>query len=231
MPNISKLQDYGNLIAIIFSDGSRVFAYPSSANLYYVNSNSNDIISLEVYGNQICINISGGVKVLAYPSTGGLWYVGPNADIGIDDWQWPLAQPPWSIVSGYGMRVSPIDGQLRMHWGVDISGGGINNTPILAASHGIVRNKGTNPGASYGYNLGIEHDDGSGTFYGHMIAASPLTVGQIVNLSTVVGRVGATGDATGPHLHFNTQSIFNNNANTNAVNPVDFMADRNAVMP
>lgn len=101
------------------------------------------------------------------------------------------------VTSQYGWRTDPFTGQKTFHGGVDI--GLPEGTPIYASAAGVVIEAGIKGG--YGYTVMIQHDDGFVTLYGH---ASKLLVkeGQRVAQGQLIARVGSTGRATGPHLHF-----------------------------
>ncbi len=104
------------------------------------------------------------------------------------------------ISSGYGNRKHPILGYSRMHKGLDY--GAPKGTPILAAGDGIIEvMKYTKNG--YGKYLKIRHTPKYGTLYGHMDRyAKGLKVGSRVSQGDIIGYVGSTGLATGPHLHY-----------------------------
>lgn len=231
MATVTKLQVFNDEIKILFSDGSHILAFYSNS-IYIPQNNTNGIKYLKDYGNIIAINYTDGTINLAYPTgnslfvTKGTYSPGPT-------WIWPVhyradGVTKWNLGDGYGSRISPITGLPEFHYGQDINGSGINNWPIVAPSHGVVQAVGTNPSASYGYNVHLSHDDGTGTFYGHMIALPPVSVGQIVNLGDHIGNVGATGDATGPHLHYNTQTVYASGANSNTQDPLIFMSSKGA---
>jgi murein DD-endopeptidase MepM/ murein hydrolase activator NlpD len=86
----------------------------------------------------------------------------------------------------------------QYHPGVDI--GAPYGAPIYASHSGVVIAAGWNNG---GYGNWVELDNGNGivTIYGHMSQVLVVT-GQTVSQGQVIGRVGATGEATGPHLHY-----------------------------
>jgi murein DD-endopeptidase MepM/ murein hydrolase activator NlpD len=103
------------------------------------------------------------------------------------------------LTSGFGMRMHPILGYTRMHKGVDF--GVPTGTPIYAAGEGTVEFSGWAGG--YGRFVKIKHNPHMETAYGHMSRiALTTTVGRHVSQGQVIGYVGMTGDATGPHLHF-----------------------------
>ena len=101
------------------------------------------------------------------------------------------------ISSGFGERFHPILHTMRMHDGVDLAAAW--GTPIVAAADGRVASAGWRGG--YGRAVQIVHSGGIETLYGHMsrIAAQP---GEAVRQGQVIGYVGASGLATGPHLHY-----------------------------
>ena len=101
--------------------------------------------------------------------------------------------------SGFGMRRHPILGYTRMHTGVDWAAP--MGTPIFAAGNGTVIKAGRESG--YGNRVEIQHANGYITTYNHMSGfARGLTEGQRVRQGQVIGYLGMTGLATGPHLHY-----------------------------
>ncbi|MBP5176897.1 MAG: M23 family metallopeptidase, partial [Treponema sp.] len=102
------------------------------------------------------------------------------------------------VTSPFGMRISPISGKWLMHKGVDLAAP--TGTPIKACKSGTVTYAvSMNP--TYGNYVVIDHGGGMTSLYGHM---SQILVkkGQKVTTNQVIGKVGSTGLATGPHLHF-----------------------------
>jgi len=103
------------------------------------------------------------------------------------------------ITSGFGMRLHPILGYSRMHKGIDF--GAPMGTPIFAAGDGVIAQIG--PYAGYGNYVRIKHNATYGTAYAHISRfAGGLRVGSRVRQGQVIAYVGMTGEATGPHLHF-----------------------------
>ncbi|HZZ69071.1 MAG TPA: M23 family metallopeptidase [Phenylobacterium sp.] len=103
------------------------------------------------------------------------------------------------ITSLFGMRKHPILGYTRAHQGIDFGAG--YGTPILAAGDGVVAQAA--PWGGYGNWLRIRHAEGWDTGYGHISRfAAGIHPGVHVHQGQVVAYVGATGLATGPHLHY-----------------------------
>src|SRR5262249_10158648 len=103
------------------------------------------------------------------------------------------------ISSGFGMRLHPILGYTRMHKGVDFAAP--QGTKIFASGAGTIEMAGLKGG--YGNYIKIRHDSGYETAYGHMRAfARGMKAGIRVAQGEVIGYVGMTGEATGPHLHY-----------------------------
>jgi murein DD-endopeptidase MepM/ murein hydrolase activator NlpD len=96
-------------------------------------------------------------------------------------------------------RRHPVLNRIRAHRGVDYAAP--TGTPVRAAGEGRVRFVGRQGG--YGNVVELEHGSGVVTVYGHLSRfATQLKRGQRVALGSVIGYVGSTGLATGPHLHY-----------------------------
>lgn len=95
-------------------------------------------------------------------------------------------------------RWHPITNRPRPHEGVDIAAA--PGTPILAAARGRVTYAGRN--GDYGWMVEIDHGNGLVTRYAHMLNRPPVNAGQRVERWQKIGEVGASGLATGPHLHY-----------------------------
>ncbi len=113
------------------------------------------------------------------------------------NWLWPT-RSGYTISSGYGYRVSPFSSYRELHTGLDISGTGYGS-PIYASNNGKVVTAEYH--YSYGNHVVINHNNGYSSMYAHMSRIA-VKVGQIVARGQIIGYVGATGSATGPHLHF-----------------------------
>jgi murein DD-endopeptidase MepM/ murein hydrolase activator NlpD len=103
------------------------------------------------------------------------------------------------ITSGFGMRMHPLLGYSKMHKGIDF--GAPTGTPIYAAGTGTIVEMGKK--GAYGNYVRIRHNGEYQTAYAHMSKfAKGLRKGDQVRQGEVIGYVGATGRATGPHLHY-----------------------------
>ena len=103
------------------------------------------------------------------------------------------------ISSGFSMRMHPILGVWKQHKGVDFAAA--TGTPIHAAGDGVIDFEGQQNG--YGNVVVIKHWSNYSTAYGHMSRFAPgIHKGSKVSQGDVVGYVGMTGWATGPHLHY-----------------------------
>lgn len=110
---------------------------------------------------------------------------------------WPAPSCHY-ISSPYGWRSS------GWHNGIDLvkSGGGALGTPVIASRSGRVEVV-QRSNSGYGNMVLINHGDGYKTRYAHMVKGSiSVSVGEYVDAGQTIGRVGSTGNSTGPHLHF-----------------------------
>lgn len=125
----------------------------------------------------------------------------PN--IGTGNWIWPTTG--YTISSEYGWRIDPFTGKPALHDGMDVTGA--YGAPVFAVDNGIVYSVGSKANDKYyfvnGNTVIINHQNGYYTYYGHLNKPSTfLTVGQTVSKGDVIGYIGTTGAATGPHVHF-----------------------------
>lgn len=126
-----------------------------------------------------------------------------RAEISGDSYKKPLRNS-YYISSPYGWRVSPFDATRRSyHNGIDLACP--KGTPIYATAAGTVVTAGYSN--VYGNYVIIKHTSGYKSLYGHMSVVN-VKNGQYVDQGTVIGKVGSTGQSTGPHLHF---TMYKNN--------------------
>ncbi|HTN62896.1 MAG TPA: M23 family metallopeptidase, partial [Devosia sp.] len=119
-------------------------------------------------------------------------------------------------------RIHPIFHTRKLHTGVDLAAR--SGTPIYAAGDGVVEFHGWQSG--YGNKIEIKHVNGFETAYAHMSRYEPgIQVGTRVRQGQLIGYVGSTGYATGPHLHFEMK------INGNLVDPLSVKLPRENTMP
>lgn len=131
-----------------------------------------------------------------------------------------LAQTPtiWPttgfITSGFGMRIDPFTGKQTFHKGIDIATN-LGN-PVLAPAEGVVVE--TKNDRIGGKTILISHGGGINTLFYHLdkILVKP---GQKVKRGDIIGLVGKTGKALGPHLHYEVR------VNGRSVNPLQFILE------
>ncbi|MFP3646683.1 M23 family metallopeptidase [Paraburkholderia sp. SIMBA_054] len=108
--------------------------------------------------------------------------------------------PSAIITSPFGVREHPVKGGLHQHTGVDLSAP--FGTPVRAAAEGTITTIGFDR-SGYGRYVVLQHSDGYSTWYAHLSSIfSTVRVGLRLSVGQLLGKVGRTGDATGPHLHF-----------------------------
>jgi murein DD-endopeptidase MepM/ murein hydrolase activator NlpD len=114
----------------------------------------------------------------------------------------PVGSTDIIIKSGFGNRTDPISNETRFHKGIDIAyevPGEIENEPVYAVYEGTIAFAGEAGGA--GNMVRIDHGGSIETKYMHL-SKILVNKGDKVESGQEIGRVGQTGRATGPHLHF-----------------------------
>ena len=127
---------------------------------------------------------------------------------------WPVHG--W-LSAGYGMRSDPFNGERDFHPGLDISAE--RGTPIRATAAGKVELAA--PSGDYGNLVVVDHGYGLVTRYGHL-SKFAVWAGREIRRGDIVGYVGSTGRATGPHLHYEVL------ANGKLINPLQLLTGRSA---
>ena len=107
---------------------------------------------------------------------------------------WPIEG---RVGSSFGEREDPINGEGAFHSGVDIDAD--YGTPVRASADGEVVEAGMNGG--YGREIVLNHGHDVSTVYGHLSSIA-VSNGQHVTRGQIIGYVGQSGRATGPHLHY-----------------------------
>ena len=113
-------------------------------------------------------------------------------------WGWPT-DPGYTFSSYFGYRLA-VFGEGDFHSGLDIAGLPIGS-PVYASNNGTIVIKTFT--YSYGNYIMIDHNNGFYTVYAHMNGFAPnISTGSVVSRGHLIGYIGETGWATGPHLHY-----------------------------
>lgn len=182
-----------NIASKYVADESKIISWPS---------NHLDITDPEITPGSV-VMIPGGyreiqswIQAVEYTSRSGVTRViagvggcqAPDTGpLGSGGFIWPSAN---HYISGFDFT--------SYHKGIDIAAG--VGDSVWASDNGTVVYAGWND-TGYGYMVMIDHNDGYQTLYGHLSAVY-VTCGQAIYQGTVLGAAGATGNVTGPHLHF-----------------------------
>lgn len=135
----------------------------------------------------------------------------PNKDV-LTSLVLPVDAP---ITSPFGLRTHPTDGTEKFHYGVDI--GAPEGEKIKCTAKGTAVEVGKHN--EYGNYILVQHSDEIYTMYAHCQSILPKT-GDEIQAGQVIATVGATGNVTGPHLHFELR-----NGDT-YLDPVEFISFR-----
>ena len=172
----------------------------STCNPQTVNVDYSSIV--EVYSGDISGDMSGDIEILEEDAI-----IETEEEV-VEEEVFTFNNPlqRGTVTSRYGMRNG------RLHSGIDIADK--TNTEIYAAQSGEVICAGYS--GNYGNLIKIQHDNGYQTYYAHCNKIL-VSVGDYVEKNQLIGLVGATGNATGPHLHFEIRE------NGNTVNPYNYI--------
>jgi len=178
----SKMIIISTMLIVVL--GITVCFATSKVNLKEENKTLTDKITNEIESNIFSIsdnNTKTGLKNLIYPIEGD-----------------------FVISASYGKRIHPITKEENVHTGIDITRKNISGDKVLAVANGIVEY--ANYDKTNGNTVEIKHTDTKTgetiyTYYAHL-SSIEVEVGETVKQGKEIGKVGATGHATGPHLHF-----------------------------
>jgi len=121
------------------------------------------------------------------------------------------------LSSPFAVRIDPFTGKSQMHWGIDVSTN--EGNPIYATADGIVIK--VQKDKYLGNNVTISHGNGITTVYGHMkdTKTSVVHEGESVKRGDIIGYVGQTGKAVGPHVHYEVHK------DGKPINPYNFILE------
>jgi murein DD-endopeptidase MepM/ murein hydrolase activator NlpD len=135
----------------------------------------------------------------------------------LSDWKVLAAAPQlWPvsgrIMSSFGERSDPFNGEGAFHRGIDISG--TYGQPIVSPADGVVEFADFRNG--FGRTVQIDHGHGITTLFGHL-SGFAVTPGEHVSKGDIIGYVGMSGRTTGPHVHYEVH------INNTPVNPYKYL--------
>lgn len=169
-----------------------------------------DILSTTYSVDEVLVAPTEEIIVVGTKTTYGGVYIGQASSMGF---LWPAPHCHY-ISSPYGWRSS------GWHKGVDLctNNGTARGTPVIASRSGVVEVV-QHSSSGYGNMILINHGDGYKTRYAHLLEGSiTVRMGEVVEGGKTIGRVGSTGNSSGPHLHF--EVIYNGETQ----NPVNFIS-------
>ena len=186
---------------------------PSCPGLYIPEACESDMETLiaaarlsDINAFELKISVSGSTEIFYffpgddYSPTERAFFLNPGI------FSFPLRD--YRLTSSFGMRQNPVTGNVGMHQGVDLAAP--EGTPVYSTADGVVTEIGYN--AVYGNYIIVTHQNRWTSLYGHLQMTETVLQAN-VRSGTLIGRVGSTGQSTGPHLHFELRQ------NGTAVNP------------
>ena len=206
---LASINKFNNPVSM---EAGKVLLLPSCPGIYIPEELKSDIeklIAATRLSNQtffeLKINITGKTEI---------FYFFPGADFTPTErafflnagFKFPLTA--FRLTSPYGIRENPVTRNIGMHQGLDLAAP--EGTEVYATADGIVTETGNDP--VYGNYIIITHQNRWSSLYGHLQTIETV-LQSTVRSGTLIGRVGSTGQSTGPHLHFELRQ------NGTAVNP------------
>jgi murein DD-endopeptidase MepM/ murein hydrolase activator NlpD len=203
---LSELEDFKSFLLEYtgVSQGGSVSTSRAAGRAYTENdlNYENEFCSDELEGSEELSYLSGRLDSIEVSMEEGMEELVDIYDILQDRMDYLEAFPDFfptvgRITSGFGYRINPFSFIREHHFGVDIANA--KNTDIMAAGKGVVVDSGFN--YLYGRYLIIDHGYGFMTKYAHLNSSS-VNIGANIKKGQIIGKMGSTGQSTGPHLHF-----------------------------
>lgn len=196
----SALASLNRLSHPVMLEAGRPLLLPSSPGLFIPAGLNSD---LEKLLGAARINRDTEAVELSIGEPGGTFHFYPGADFSPTErafflntgFRFPLRS--YRLTSRFGIRQNPVTGTVGLHQGLDLAAPA--GTQVFAAGEGVVTEIGEDP--IYGIYLIIKHGENWASLYGHLQMIE-TTLRSSVQSSSLIGRVGSTGQSTGPHLHF-----------------------------
>ena len=198
----SALASLNRLASPVSLETGRLILLPSYPGIYIPHTPESDLeklIGASRFGEQESVELR--IRTQAEIQ---VFYFFPGADytpterayfLNAGFFRFPLQT--FRLTSSYGIRENPVTGNVRMHQGIDLAAP--EGTEVYAVAEGTVIEIGDDP--VYGIYIVISHRDRLTSLYGHLQRVETV-LHTNVKSGTLIGRVGTTGQSTGPHLHF-----------------------------
>jgi len=198
----SALASLNRLASPVSLETGRLILLPSYPGIYIPETPESDLEKLigasrlgEQESVELRIRTAAGIQIFHffpgadYTPTERAYFL--NAGL----FRFPLQT--YRLTSSYGIRENPVTGNVRMHQGIDLAAP--EGTEVYAVAEGTVVEIGDDP--VYGIYIVISHRDRLTSLYGHLQRVETV-LHTNVKSGNLIGRVGTTGQSTGPHLHF-----------------------------
>jgi murein DD-endopeptidase MepM/ murein hydrolase activator NlpD len=175
---------------------------PSAPGLFVPEEPESDIERL-ITSNRFPFLEGDAAELVIGTNSGNIFYYFPGGEFSATErafffnvgFRLPLRS--FRLSSGYGPRINPVTGNLRVHEGVDLAAPA--GTEVYATADGVVTETGVD--SIYGNYIIIKHAGDWASLYGHLQRIG-VTLRSNVKSGMLIGWVGSTGQSTGPHLHF-----------------------------
>lgn len=226
---VGSVHSYGNQFMAVKSDASRTLFVPTGSNIYYAVDNDVNLNHIKVISHDtLQIFYNNGQFQLGTYTGNNIWYSDPSFSAGDPPlWGPPMDMTGVTITSPFGERVNPVPPpEYEFHNGDDLSAGGILGRTVVSCTNGTVLT--TEFVEDVGNYIEITNYDGTVCGYAHLedAANTYVSVGDTVEMGTQIGRVGSSGDSTGPHLELRCATSY-----PTWVDPVPFMSARGVSIP
>jgi murein DD-endopeptidase MepM/ murein hydrolase activator NlpD len=198
----SALASLNRLSSPVSLEAGRLLLLPSCPGIYIPQSPESDLerlIGASRLGKQESVEL-----LIRAAGRQQIFHFFPGADytpterayfVNAGFFRFPLQS--FRLTSSYGIRENPVTGNVRLHQGIDLAAP--EGTEVYAAADGTVTEIGDDP--VYGIYIIIGHNDRWTSLYGHLQRVETVLRSNVKS-GTLIGRVGTTGQSTGPHLHF-----------------------------
>ena len=197
----SAIASLNRLNSTVSLEAGKVLLLPSCPGIFIPAALESDLEKLLGAGRageleSVEIKISGGGRTQTFQFFPGADFTPTERAFFLNSgFRFPLKS--FRLTSPYGVRQNPVTGSVAKHQGLDLAAP--EGTDVFAAADGVVTGVGTDP--VYGNYIIITHSEKWSSLYGHLQKIETV-LRSAVKSGNLIGKVGSTGQSTGPHLHF-----------------------------